>query len=405
MTNTTTAGIDLDLKALAAIRNRLELTYSLCLSLAPKQAVGELLDVALNMPEWETVHSALARRSTSGSEERGMVPSQMKEPSSGSDGTAAADAEGLRAFWVLERFTDGRSAGYWDGSHSQSFTNDIEKACQFCRKEDVFWATRGWRGSDTKLTEHIMLPNAATAPPTALTVPAAAFDAVMLNARAVVKRWDSPLWRQEVGTAEFVNQLRKALDAAEQAWLQPLPAPAAGACQPLADERAVDWPHAPGRPGAHDAPPNPSLAILHDGVWYVPYVAQQAGAHADAVAIRWPGSRGGKWEFADVNDTVAAEVLQNPKLENLYAAPAPSAEADRDAKRYRVLREHVSPAAVRIAMRSIPPQGQSCEERIDMLCDQLLGSAKVKPQGPICMGMDCTCGGDCPAQSKTSEAS
>ena len=44
---------------------------------------------------------------------------------------------------------------------------------------------------------------------------------------------------------------------------------------------------------------------------------------AEAVAIRWPGRRGGKWEFADINDTVAAEVLQNPKLERLYlAAPA-----------------------------------------------------------------------------------
>lgn len=39
--------------------------------------------------------------------------------------------------------------------------------------------------------------------------------AVLLNARAVINRWDSPLWRQEVHTAEFIDQLRKAVDAAE----------------------------------------------------------------------------------------------------------------------------------------------------------------------------------------------
>lgn len=36
-----------------------------------------------------------------------------------------------------------------------------------------------------------------------------------------------------------------------------------------------------------------------------------------AVAIRWPGRRQGKWEFADVNDTVPAHVLEHPQLERL----------------------------------------------------------------------------------------
>jgi len=64
MTDKNTAGIDLDKpeNALAAITNRLALAYNLCCGLAPKQAVGELLEVTINMPEWETVHAALARR-------------------------------------------------------------------------------------------------------------------------------------------------------------------------------------------------------------------------------------------------------------------------------------------------------------------------------------------------------
>jgi len=63
-TTTTTAGIDLEKpeNALAAITNRLALAYNLCCGLAPKQAVGELLEVTINMPEWETVHAALALR-------------------------------------------------------------------------------------------------------------------------------------------------------------------------------------------------------------------------------------------------------------------------------------------------------------------------------------------------------
>lgn len=61
------------------------------------------------------------------------------------------------SFWVVERFENGRSAGYWTGASSRDFTADIEKAVQFHRKDDAFWATRGWHWRDTKLTEHVML--------------------------------------------------------------------------------------------------------------------------------------------------------------------------------------------------------------------------------------------------------
>jgi hypothetical protein len=69
-----------------------------------------------------------------------------------------------RAFWVLEQFTEGRSTGYWDGGNSRSFTTDINKAVQFCRKDDAFWGTRGWRGQDTQIMEHIMLAAAPSHP-------------------------------------------------------------------------------------------------------------------------------------------------------------------------------------------------------------------------------------------------
>lgn len=55
----------------------------------------------------------------------------------------------------------------------------------------------------------------------------ASLRAVCLNARAVIKRWESPLWRQEVGTNEFINQLRRAVDAAELSALPGI-APAPG---------------------------------------------------------------------------------------------------------------------------------------------------------------------------------
>jgi hypothetical protein len=55
--------------------------------------------------------------------------------------------------------------------------------------------------------------------------------------------------------------------------------------------------------------------------------AAQASASTDAVAIRWPGRRKGKWEVADLNDTVPAHVLADPELEYLCRAPAPNKEA------------------------------------------------------------------------------
>lgn len=45
-------------QALKAIEERLTLTYGLCCGTAPKQSVGELLAVALKMPEWETLRRA-----------------------------------------------------------------------------------------------------------------------------------------------------------------------------------------------------------------------------------------------------------------------------------------------------------------------------------------------------------
>lgn len=60
-------------------------------------------------------------------------------------------------FWVIERFEHQQSKGYWDGGSSRSFTPDIEKAIQFCRREDCFWATRGWHWVDTQFTQHQML--------------------------------------------------------------------------------------------------------------------------------------------------------------------------------------------------------------------------------------------------------
>jgi hypothetical protein len=67
-------------------------------------------------------------------------------------------------FWVVERFENGKSAGYWDGGHSRSFQPDIEKAVHYCRREDAFWSTRGWHWDDIQLTEHAYI---ASPPPPA----------------------------------------------------------------------------------------------------------------------------------------------------------------------------------------------------------------------------------------------
>ncbi|MFZ3286621.1 MAG: Lar family restriction alleviation protein [Telluria sp.] len=45
--------------ALDALENRLALIHRLCCGLAPKQAVGELIDAMQRMPEWAAVRAAL----------------------------------------------------------------------------------------------------------------------------------------------------------------------------------------------------------------------------------------------------------------------------------------------------------------------------------------------------------
>jgi hypothetical protein len=66
----------------------------------------------------------------------------------------AGEVPVAQAFWVVERFEDGRSAGYWDGANSRSFQADIAAAVQFCRQQDATRATRGWHWTDTKVVEH-----------------------------------------------------------------------------------------------------------------------------------------------------------------------------------------------------------------------------------------------------------
>jgi hypothetical protein len=48
-------------EALTSITERLALTYRISCGTAPKQSIGELLDVTIKMPEWATVRAALAR--------------------------------------------------------------------------------------------------------------------------------------------------------------------------------------------------------------------------------------------------------------------------------------------------------------------------------------------------------
>lgn len=65
--------------------------------------------------------------------------------------------EARHTFWVVERFEDDRSAGYWDGGNSRSFVADIDNAIQFCRRQDAMWVIVGWHWRDVQTTEHIML--------------------------------------------------------------------------------------------------------------------------------------------------------------------------------------------------------------------------------------------------------
>lgn len=45
-----------------------------------------------------------------------------------------------------------------------------------------------------------------------------------------------------------------------------------------------------------------------------------------------------------------------------------------DAERYRILRAHIKPGDVQLAMTRLPPKGQTPEQRIDMLCDLYAGA-------------------------------
>lgn len=62
-----------------------------------------------------------------------------------------------RTFWVVEQFTNGIGGKYWDGGNSRSFVTDIDKAIQFCRHDDAFWASKGWHWGDTKITQHVVI--------------------------------------------------------------------------------------------------------------------------------------------------------------------------------------------------------------------------------------------------------
>lgn len=62
-----------------------------------------------------------------------------------------------RSFWVVERFENGRSVGYWDGGSSRHFVTDIDKAIQFCRKMDAYFVVRLWHWKDIEICEHIYL--------------------------------------------------------------------------------------------------------------------------------------------------------------------------------------------------------------------------------------------------------
>lgn len=59
-----------------------------------------------------------------------------------------------RFFWVIERFEDGQSAGYWNGMNSRSFVTNIEAAIQFRRREDALPIKSSWHWRDVKITEH-----------------------------------------------------------------------------------------------------------------------------------------------------------------------------------------------------------------------------------------------------------
>jgi len=69
-----------------------------------------------------------------------------------------------QCFYVIERFENGKSLGYWNGNSSRDFDTNIEQAIQFRRKEDAQHIRRGWHWKDTQVTEHLYIPGAFFAP-------------------------------------------------------------------------------------------------------------------------------------------------------------------------------------------------------------------------------------------------
>lgn len=63
------------------------------------------------------------------------------------------------SFWVIERFANGKSLGYWAGDNSRCFIAEIDNAIHFCRKDDAWRIKRGWHWEDTQVTEHCYLKN------------------------------------------------------------------------------------------------------------------------------------------------------------------------------------------------------------------------------------------------------
>ena len=114
-----------------------------------------------------------------------------------------------------------------------------------------------------------------------------------------------------------------------------------------------------------------SGALDVDTMWEIHGVVKNAGstrlAHKIADAIAQQGA--------------AQAQAADGAIYARYAANGLAADA-RDAARYRVLREHVAPRDVSISMQvpveDIPPE-QSVEDRIDMLCDQLVCAAMAAP--------------------------
>jgi hypothetical protein len=200
----------------------------------------------------------------------------------------------------------------------------------------------------------------------------AEFDAVMRNARAVVKRWDSALWRQEVHTADFIDQLRKSLDAAEQARLpiiadgsaatsgselaptcQPteLTGQAAGAvCQPLADEQTMCiFPIC--TCAGRDTCVRAQKAVVPAKRSAIERIADELEDEAQPY----------EGEFADVVRG-CVEALR----ELTIGAPSPAAEADQDAARLDYLEKYAVIAA----------PGQSIRAAIDAAMSQAKGAGK-----------------------------